>query len=447
MNLSPIPKKIWGSKKQKLLIALGLGFLILVVFRLVSGAGGAANESGPRAKPPVFVELGQASFGVMREVGLYYGSLTAAQKFSVAARVGGQLEKLLTDIGDQVESGQLLVLLDDDEFRLARDQAAHNVQLAEAQYAEAEANLRLAQSDMNRQSNLAGKRIVSQSDFETAENKLRQAEARALVAESQLRGAKSQLADAALRLSYTQVSATWPDGGRRWIGERLVDEGDLVAPNTPLLSVVSLDPLLVVVEVIEKDYPKIKIGQEAELRTEAWPGEVFRGRVVRIAPVLSATSRQARVELEVTNSDLRLKPGMFSEVIFIFQEIQNVWSVPQDVPFRRQDGFVIFVADPATNTVKMVPVDLGLVDKGRVELVGAEPIQGPVVFLGQHLLEDGQSYRLPEDIPLLSSESNMETESLAETEDRPEPMATADRPQEKSAPEAAEKAGGKAARS
>ncbi|MDR0882627.1 MAG: efflux RND transporter periplasmic adaptor subunit [Candidatus Adiutrix sp.] len=384
-------------KTHKITALLALALLILAGVRFWSDQGGPAHgDPGDRV---VYVELGQATFGVMREVGLYYGSLTAAQKFSVAARVGGQLKQLLVDIGDQVESGQALAHLDDDEHSLARDKAAHNVQLAEAQFLETQANLKLAQSDMNRQSNLAGKSIVSQSDFETAENKLRQAEARNQVAESQLRGAKSQLADAALKLSYTKVSAVWPEGGPRWIGERLVDEGALVTANTPLLNVVALAPLLVVVEVMEKDYPKIRVGQEAELRTEAWPGEVFHGRVLRVAPVLSATSRQARVELEVANDDLRLKPGMFAEVVFIFKEVQNVWSVPQDVPFRRQDGFVIFVADPQTAKVKMAPVTLGLVENGRVELVGCPPLTGPVVFLGQHLLEDGQGYRLPEDIP------------------------------------------------
>ena len=389
-----LPYMLKKIMSHKVLAVFVLAFLILGGVRFVNG-GKPPESQGPGGVRPVYVELGQASFGVMREVGQYYGSLTAAQKFSVSPRVGGQLETLMVDIGDRVESGQLLARLDDDSYILARDKAAHDVQLAEAQFAEAQANLRLAQSDMARQSNLADKRIVSQSDFETAENKLRQAEARTLVAESQLSGAKSQLADAALQLSYTQVSAVWPEGGVRYIGERLIDEGDLLTANTPILTVVSLDPLLVVVEVIEKDYPKIKVGQEAELRTEAWPGETFKGRVARVAPVLSASSRQARVELEVANPDLRLKPGMFTEVAFIFKEVQNVWSVPQDVPFRRRDGFVIFVADPQTSTVKMVPVTQGLVEDGRVELVDAPPLTGPVVFLGQHLLEDGQPYKLP----------------------------------------------------
>ncbi|MDR3037901.1 MAG: efflux RND transporter periplasmic adaptor subunit [Candidatus Adiutrix sp.] len=383
-------------KRHKAVSAIALVILSLVAFRLVSAlvGGGSGISGGPNRE--IYVELGRAEFGTLREVGVYYGSLTSPRRFSVSAQVGGRLEKLLADIGDRVTSGQELAQLDDEPYQLARDEATHRVRLNEAQFREAEANLRLAQSDMQRQANLAGKSIVTQSDFETAENKLRQAEARLAAAESQLSAAKSQLADADLKLSYTRISAAWPEGDQRYIGQRLVDEGDLVTANTPILALVALDPLLVVVEVLEKDYPRLQVGQEALLRTEAWPGETFRARVLRVAPVLSAATRQARVELEVVNPGLKLKPGMFTEVVFVFREVENVWSVPQDVPFRRQEGFVIFLADPETKTVRMLPVTLGLVDSGRVELVGAPPLDQPVVFLGQHLLSDGQTYRLAE---------------------------------------------------
>ncbi|MGL4209141.1 MAG: efflux RND transporter periplasmic adaptor subunit, partial [Candidatus Adiutrix sp.] len=362
----------------------------------------SAPSSGvrPVGVRPVFLELGEAVYGPLREIGLYYGSLTAPQRFSVAPKVGGELKQLLVNIGDEIESGHLLATLDDDGFRLLRDQAAHQVDLAEAQYAEAQANLNLAQNDLDRQTSLIAKRIVSQADYESAENKLQQAHARLMVAASQLSGAQSQLADAELKLSYTQVRAVWPENESRFIAERLADEGALLAANAPLVSVVSLNPLLVVVEVMEKDYPKITLGLLAELRTEAWPDEIFKGRVVRVAPVLSATSRQARVELEVDNADLRLKPGMFTEVFFIFRQTEDVWAVPLDVPFRRQDGFVIFLADENTKTVEIKPVRLGLVDKGYVELVGVSDINLPVVFLGQHLLEDGAPFAVPEHIPL-----------------------------------------------
>jgi hypothetical protein len=87
---------------------------------------------------------------------------------------------------------------------------------------------------------------------------------------------------------------------------------------------------------------------------------------------------------------------MFAEALFVFSQKEGVWSVEEDVPFRRHDGYVIFVADPISSTVTERRVELGLRESGRVELLGSGPIEGPVVTMGQHLLSDGQSYRLPE---------------------------------------------------
>ena len=221
--------------------------------------------------------------------------------------------------------------------------------------------------------------------------------------------ARNQLADAELRLSYTKVVASWPETESsssefRYVGSRLASEGQLVTANTALFELVSIDPLLVEVDVIEKDYPKFYPGMEASLATEAFPGQTFKAKVLRVSPVLSSASRQARIEMEVENKDLRLKPGMYADVTFVFNEHQDAWSVSEDVPFRRHDGYVVFVANRETGTVSLVPVELGLVEGGRVELLGVEKIDGPVVTLGQHLLQDGQSYKVaggeePQEIP------------------------------------------------
>jgi RND family efflux transporter MFP subunit len=386
--------------RRKALSVILLVFLALTAYRLVTLG---SEDFGAPFREPVYVELAEADYGTLRDLGLYYGTLSAPSKFSLAPKVGGEVLELMADIGDRLSSGELVAILDDESFRLARDRAVLDVSLAEAQYSEATANLRLAENDMARQASLSKKSIVTQADYEASENKLKQAEARLLVAESQLNAARNGLLDAELRLSYTRVMATWPGeenglkSSYRYVGSRLVDVGSMITANTPIFEIVSLDPLLVVVDIIEKDYPKISPGMETSVRTEAFPGEGFKGIVKRVAPVLSSDSRQARVEIEVANPGLRLKPGMFAEVIFVFDERRGVWSVAQDVPFRRNDGYVIFVANPATQTVEELKVDLGLREGNKVELLNSGPIDGPVVALGQHLLEDGQSYLLPGD--------------------------------------------------
>lgn len=396
----PASEKLPGSfiSRHKKLTAVLVILAAATIVRLMTGQ--ASPFGRPDGPEPVYVELGSATFGTMRELGRYYGSLSAPHKFTLASKASGEITSLLADIGDKLAAGQVVATLDDEEYVLVRDRATLSVRLAEAQVNEAKANLELADSDLRRQTSLTKKSIVTQSDFEAAENRRLQAVARLQVAESQLQSASNQLADAELRLSYTRVVASWPEaglGGPRYVGSRLADEGQLVTANTPLFELVSLDPLLVVVDVIEKDYPKFFVGMEARLSTEAFPGQTFTAKVLRVAPVLSSDSRQARLELEVANPSLLLKPGMYADVVFVFNERQNVWSVAEDVPFRRQDGFVIFEADSETGTVSQVRVNLGLVEDGRVELVDADPINKRVVTLGQHLLQDGQNFRVAGD--------------------------------------------------
>ena len=83
-----------------------------------------------------------------------------------------------------------------------------------------------------------------------------------------------------------------------------------MAANQALLTIAELDRLYAVIYAIERDYPSLKIGQVARLSTDAYPGEVFEGKISRIAQVLQDNTRQAAVQIEVPNKDLRLKPGM-----------------------------------------------------------------------------------------------------------------------------------------
>lgn len=86
----------------------------------------------------------------------------------------------------------------------------------------------------------------------------------------------------------------------RYVASREVDEGTLMAANQALLTVCGGWTLLyAVIYAIERDYPSLKIGQVARLSTDAYPGEVFEGKISRIAQVLQDNTRQAAVQIEV----------------------------------------------------------------------------------------------------------------------------------------------------
>jgi RND family efflux transporter MFP subunit len=200
---------------------------------------------------------------------------------------------------------------------------------------------------------------------------------------------------AQVRFSYTQIVASWEDGNEeRIVGERFVDEGEMLKANDPIVSVLEIHLLTAVIYVIERDYSLVKAGQEAVINTDAFPEKSFPGTIVRVAPLLRETSRQARVEIEVPNPERLLKPGMFIRAELEFAKHDDATVVPMAAIARRGGQQGVFLADTQKKKATFVPVTLGITEKGLAEVLDP-PLSGAVVTLGQHLLEDGSSILLP----------------------------------------------------
>lgn len=130
--------------------------------------------------------------------------------------------------------------------------------------------------------------------------------------------------------------------------------------------------------------------------TDALPERVFTGTVARIAPLLRETSREARVEIDMPNTEGLLKPGMFVRVEIEFASRKEATVVPVSALIRRDGQQGVFVADLEERRARFVPVTLGIMEGGRAEV--AEPhLDGWVVTLGQHLLEDGSAIVISEE--------------------------------------------------
>ena len=175
----------------------------------------------------------------------------------------------------------------------------------------------------------------------------------------------------------------------------------MLKANDPIVSILDIASVTAVVHVVEREYSRMGIGHEASVSAEAFPGRTFKGKVVRMAPLLKETSRQARVEIDIVNADLALKPGMFVQARVVSAERDDSTVVPTDALAKRDGRRGVFLVDTVKNTVSFVPVTLGTVEGDLAEVL--EPgLSGLVVTLGQHLLEDGSSVILPEreaDVP------------------------------------------------
>jgi len=356
-----------------------------------------AAEGGPRGgAAAAAVEVTPVVHGDIALRRIFSGTLEAPAEFVVAPKVPGRVERVVVEVSDVVERDQIVARLDDEEFRQAVAQAQADVAVAQATLTEARSSLEIAARELERVRTLHDRGIASASQLDTATGEHLARQANAEVAKAQLTRAESSLASARIRLGYTQVPASWSGGqDQRVVAERHADEGETVAANTPLLTIVELDPIEAVLFVTEKDYGRLEPGLPATLETDAFPGETFAGRIARVAPVFREASRQARVEVEARNPDLRLKPGMFVRVEIVLDRAENATILPIDALVRRDGRTAVFVVDPDGASVSLRAVETGIEDGDRVQVLG-EGISGRVVTLGHQLIEDGSAVTIAE---------------------------------------------------
>jgi len=379
--------------------------LILLVLAIVVMAGwqiyNRVTDSGIKKKPGRFavavaVETKPIYKDLIYDIGVFTGSLEPKSQFTVAPKVAGWLKELLVDVGDLVDRNQVIALMDDEEFAQEVEQARAELQVATANAANYATDLDIAKREYERAKALREKQIASASALDVSEAAFNASQTRHKVSLAQVAQKEAALKTALVRLSYTKVRAFWEEGDQaRVVGERFVDEGELLAVNQSIVSILENNPLTAVVYVIERDYPKVTIGQQTVVTTDAYPGRTFTGSITRIAPLLKESSRQARVEVEVPNTDLLLKPGMFVRARVEFARHENATLIPLPALVRRDNKDGVFIADTKNLMARFVPVTTGIINGEIVEVKEPE-ISGVVITMGNHLLEDGSDITLPQ---------------------------------------------------
>lgn len=347
------------------LVVLVLLLVALGVFVASCGGSKANNrtEATPANAQPQPVEVTTAA-AIKRELPRFFeatGSLAGDEQTDVAPQTSGKVVAVGVDIGSPVRRGQVLVRLDDAELKLRVEQAAAQVEQAKAgvRQAEERIGLRPGQAfDPNRVSEVAAARV----ELDLAEKNLRRAEkliesgdvsrsfydeqrarrdqlreryevalaqarqnfAGVEVARTNVAHANTQLALARKNLSYANIPA--PIDG--YVTERTADPGEYVSPQQKVVTIVRTNPLRIRIDIPEQAIREVRVGQSVSISTSAWPDRKFSGRVARIAPNVSATSRTLTVEAEIENSSGALKPGQFATVRILQERSEPAVLVP-----------------------------------------------------------------------------------------------------------------------
>jgi RND family efflux transporter MFP subunit len=399
VDWNKLRNRLWAKKARPFTILAAL-FLIFLGWQIVSRiAGGGAQAGGPRGAA-VAVEIAPVERGGIRDIGTFSGNLIPKSYFTVVPKISGRIKELRVDIGDRLTRGQLVAVLEDEEYQQEFIQAEANLGVANANLEEAMSSQELAQKEYDRAKALHQKGILSDAELEAAQSAFATRDARYKVTRAQLANQQAALETAKVRLSYTRIRAAWETGGEvRFVGERFVNPGAMLSSNTAILSVIELQPITAVIHVTEKDYFRLKPEQPVLVTSGAFPGREFQGRVVRVAPLLKETSREARVEIDVENADGALKPGMFVNARIEFATRTDATIVPTSAIVNRGALQGLFMADLEAKKAVFQPATVGIVEGDRAEIVEPAQLTGHVVTLGHHLLENGTALILPANAP------------------------------------------------
>jgi RND family efflux transporter MFP subunit len=378
-----------GNMKNKirrlliwLLVAIFIGFLFWRIWELIRPAAGRSERSGLGNAVAVIIE--PVKMESIREIRTFSGSIEAEYSYRIAPKISGRLLQLVKNVGDFVQENEIVALLDDDEYQQALLEAQANLNSAQASLAEAESQLAIANRDLKQAESLHKRNFISDAELDRANAGFISAQAKLELAKSQIQQRETALRLAEIRLSYTILRASKSG----YIGQRFSEEGSLLAVNSPVVSIVGIDNVIVRSNIVEKIYARIEKDMLAVIMTDVFPERVFSGKVLRLAPVLNEQSRMAEMEILVKNDSHALKPGMFSKIELVLSQRENVQTVPNGAIIRDNGEHSIFTVDTTDNTARHIPVQIGLTHETRTEIISPIIIQ-PVIILGQYQVKNG----------------------------------------------------------
>ena len=347
--------------KRMVIVLLLLGLVLGSMFgwKYVQGQKMAALASMP--PPPATVAAAEVQTERWQPYLSAVGSLVATQGIPVTTEVAGKVSEIHFESGQQVESGTLLLQLDES--------------VEQAELAGIIAERRLAELQYKRREGLLDTKTISRSDVDEA--RLR------------LENATAQLATKRALIEKKRITA--PFSG--WLGIRQVDLGEYLQPGTTTVVLEALDPIYADFSLPERYLDQISVGQPVKIAVQAFPDESFSGQISAMNPGIDPGSRSLRIRATLENPQARLRPGMFAEVRAVLPERSAVLTLPQTAITYNPYGDSVFVIQQgeAGTSVQRRQIETGNVRNGRIEIVSGLEDGERVVTIGHVKLRNGQA--------------------------------------------------------
>jgi len=365
--------------KKKVLIYVSV--VILIVFSvfvfLRIRANILASEKKTAVAPSIEITIpvrGDISSNIS-----FSGDILAIEQASIFSRVNGNIEKIFVDIGDYVNAGKLLAVIDKSTY-------SQTVKQVEGVYKVAVATAENDIINLERTKTLFEKGLASQSDYDNARTKLD-------VSNAQVETAKANLQNARIQLGYCDIRAPFTG----YITKKLLDRGTFVsstgtAQNT-IFVISDIRKLKIMVNVLERDLPLLDKISVARIKTDSYPDKVFTGKFNKISQSIDLNTRTMPAQIDIENKEELLKPGMFASVELTLDKNSDVIKLPTQCIQKEGDKSFVYVVSEDMVAKKRF-VDVGIVANNETEITNGITENDRVVSVGQELISDNTKVKI-----------------------------------------------------
>lgn len=337
------------------------------------------------------------------------GEAVTNMKIDMKAEVAGVIKSLNVEESKHVKKGELLVVLDDEKYRLdleLEEATRLNVLselLVEKRFAEPEESrsgpdkekIQKAKDDYEEARRNFRNGLISRVEFEkaSAEYELSLIESgekkeEILAATKGLTQAEIRVKTAKMNLEKTKIKA--PFSGL--IHDIKVSPQEHVTSGRDLFTLVNIDRIRVHAKVLESEIGKMKVGREVDLKFSAYPGRIFKGEVKAISPVINPQDKTCNVIIGVANPEEEIKPGMHVEVEIAAEIHKDKLLIPQDAVLVRSGRKLAFVVEEGL--AKWRYIDVGLENEDYVEVLDGIKEGEPVIIEGHFTLAHDARVRI-----------------------------------------------------
>jgi len=351
-----------------------------------TAAGPKGGGGGPaRAQN---VQTGVVATGKISDTVALTGSLKSKEQVDVTPKIAGRLVQLTVDTGQPVQRGALIGVIEDDELAQQVERSKAAIAVVDASIAQREAELSNAKVELERKRKLVEEGLLSRLELDTLETRQRVSQSQLELARAQRRQSEAEQRELTIRLAQMRIYA--PLSGV--VAKRHVTTGALVNASTPIVTIVSVSPMVLLANVAETEIARIKRGASVSITIDSLPGQDFNGRIMRIAPLLDPQTRNGQVEIEIPNRGGMLKGEMFARAELELGNQRETVLLPRDALVYRgeQPGVYTIEAEKA----KFRTVETGLTQADKVEVLNGVKAGEVVITQGSNLLKEGDRVKV-----------------------------------------------------